>query len=508
MRILVVDDEPAVRDAVDRALRLDGPRGRARRGRPRGARRARRGAARRARARPADAARRRARGVPPAARRRRPHAGARAHRARRGRRPRRAGSTPAPTTTSSSRSRSRSCSRACARCCAAPAATTTRTAALRFADLALDPVAYTVRRGERPARADAHRVPAARAVPAPPAPGAHALDHLRPRLGLRLRPGVELARGLRRLPAAQDRGGRRAAAAAHGARRRLRPARAVSFRRRLTLACAAAVALAVVLAAGLTYWFVRDTLRDQIDASLRSALPLDGAAAAAGARPRARLERARRLRLPSPLDGPVAVHPARHAGGARRGAARRAAGPAARPASELQAVAAGERGPFFADVERRRPAPARLHGARRPTAACSRSRGSLDEVDATLGTLRLGLGVIVLLGVARRAGARAARHAHRGQPVAELTDAAEHVARTRDLTRRIERERRRRAVAARRRVQHDARGARRLPARAAPAGRRRVARAAHAAHVAAHQPRGARARRARRRPTTSGCAPT
>ena len=37
---------------------------------------------------------------------------------------------------------------------------------------------------------------------------------------------LELARGLRRLPAPQDRGGRRAAADAHGARRRLRAARA------------------------------------------------------------------------------------------------------------------------------------------------------------------------------------------------------------------------------------------------------------------------------------------
>ena len=47
----------------------------------------------------------------------------------------------------------------------------------------------------------------------------------------------------------------------------------MSLRRRLMLACAAAVALAVVLAAGLTYWFVRDTLRDQIDVSLRDARP-------------------------------------------------------------------------------------------------------------------------------------------------------------------------------------------------------------------------------------------
>src|SRR6266511_3625294 len=45
-------------------------------------------------------------------------------------------------------------------------------------------------------RADADRVRAARAVPAQPPPGAHPPRHLRPRVGLRLRARVELARGL------------------------------------------------------------------------------------------------------------------------------------------------------------------------------------------------------------------------------------------------------------------------------------------------------------------------
>ena len=52
----------------------------------------------------------------------------------------------------------------------------------------LDPAGHEVRRGERPHRADPHRVPAAGAVPAPPAPGADARADLRARLGLRLRP--------------------------------------------------------------------------------------------------------------------------------------------------------------------------------------------------------------------------------------------------------------------------------------------------------------------------------
>ena len=58
-------------------------------------------------------------------------------------------STPAPTTTWSSRSRSRSCSRACGRCCAAPRDDGDGDD-LRFGDLELDPARYEARRGDRP----------------------------------------------------------------------------------------------------------------------------------------------------------------------------------------------------------------------------------------------------------------------------------------------------------------------------------------------------------------------
>ena len=90
MRILVVDDEPALRSSLERALRLDALR---RASSPAdghdGARPARGRAGRRGRARRGDAEARRARGLPPPARGRRPHAGADADRARRDRRPRR-----------------------------------------------------------------------------------------------------------------------------------------------------------------------------------------------------------------------------------------------------------------------------------------------------------------------------------------------------------------------------------------------------------------------------------
>jgi two-component system sensor histidine kinase MprB len=193
----------------------------------------------------------------------------------------------------------------------------------------------------------------------------------------------------------------------------------VSFRRRLTLACAAAVALAVVLAAGLTYWIVRDALRDQIDGSLASAGRV-----------------AHERRMPPGLDGP-AVFSQR-----LRGTGVVGPGPGGvelLDSGEVAEVARGERESFFTDVERdgRR---LRVYTERTPNGSVLQVARPLTEVDATLATLRLGLGAIVLLGVgaALVLGFAATRTAVK--PVTALTHAAEHVARTRDLTRRIERE--------------------------------------------------------------------
>src|SRR5206468_4338321 len=98
------------------------------------------------------------------------------------------------------------------------------------------------------------------------------------------RPRVELARGLRRLPAPQDGGRRRAAPHPHRARRRVRPARVVnaprlpiswarwpmSFRLRVTLLATAAVAIAVVAASAVVYVVVRHQLLGEVDSSLSS----------------------------------------------------------------------------------------------------------------------------------------------------------------------------------------------------------------------------------------------
>ncbi len=106
---------------------------------------------------------------------------------------------------------------------------------------------------------------------------------------------------------------------------------------------------------------------------------------------------------------------------------------------ELRAVAEGARPGFTADVQHDGE-DVRVLTTPLPGGGVIQVARPLGEVNATLHTLRLGLGTIVLLGVlAALALARLATRAA-VKPVAELTEAAEHVTRTRDLTRRIERQ--------------------------------------------------------------------
>ena len=118
----------------------------------------------------------------------------------------------------------------------------------------------------------------------------------------------------------------------------------------------------------------------------------------------------------------------------------------------------------------------------------------LDEVDHTLGRLGtylliIGVGGVVIAGaLGMLVGAAALR------PVGQLTEVAEEVAATRDLSRRIGTSSRDEARTSRDGVQPDAHGARQLGARAAPARRRRVSRAADAAREPQNERRGARGR--------------
>jgi two-component system sensor histidine kinase MprB len=225
----------------------------------------------------------------------------------------------------------------------------------------------------------------------------------------------------------------------------------VTFRRRLLLACAAAVAAAVALAAVLAYVVVRDTLRGQIDDSLRAAArsaPADGPIAGetrvdtrkdgtpgdASAAGEVMLEA---------LSGPVLFRQEYGPSGELLGARRSVSGEPSRgrpprlvSRAELRALAAGEREPFFSERDYRG-GRLRVYAARADGGGAIVVARPLTEVRSVLATLRIGLAGVIAAGVglALVLGGLATRAAVK--PVAELTETAEHVARTRDLTRRI-----------------------------------------------------------------------
>jgi two-component system, OmpR family, sensor histidine kinase MprB len=202
----------------------------------------------------------------------------------------------------------------------------------------------------------------------------------------------------------------------------------VSLRRRIAFTAAAAVAVAVALGSVVAYVVVRDTLRGQIDASLRS-IPAPALAqrftirVPPGARPDGEpLERPSVFMQLVQRDRVVAA----------AGQERRLGDP-----EEVQAVADGERGPFLSDeeVEGTR---VRVYTRQAEPGVAAQLARPLTEVDSALAELRLGLGLVSVAGIALAAflGRLATRHAVR--PVTALTETAEHVARTRDLSRRIE----------------------------------------------------------------------
>ena len=161
----------------------------------------------------------------------------------------------------------------------------------------------------------------------------------------------------------------------------------------------------------------------------------------------------------------------------------------------------------------------RTRTSRARTSACSRSRSATAtrsrsparsrRSTASSAKIRRWLIALALVGIALAAGlgllvARAVL-----APVQRLTRAAEDVSRDARSLAADRRLRHGRALAPRRDVQHDARRARGLGARAAAARLRRVARAANAADEPAHEHRGARARRGAAAATSaSSCSAT
>ena len=263
------------------------------------------------------------------------------------------------------------------------------------------------------------------------------------------------------------------------------------FRRRLILLSAAAVAVAVVLASVAAFVVVRNQLRDDVDNRLRNLFE--------------------QISIPQGLLCRE-LPPGRHAGAADRAVGSRDAfaqvvrpdGTVVRPREtrfELPVdqraleVARGERKAFFSDATIGG-VHARVYTAPLSTGDALQAVRPLEEVDSTLRDLGFALALISLGGIALAVwlGRLVARAALR--PVKQLTETTEHVARTRDLSRRIRADGDRRAQPPGCELQHDARGARRSGALATPARCRRVARAAYPAHEPAHERRGARRRHA------------
>jgi two-component system sensor histidine kinase MprB len=201
----------------------------------------------------------------------------------------------------------------------------------------------------------------------------------------------------------------------------------VSFRTRLTVASAAAVALAILAASVAAYVLVRAELRAAVDDGLRS--------------------RAEQVLVPE--RGPLSAFgfedpPFGGASGyaqlvTRDGEAiRRPSAKVPLPTEGAIDVAAGRRSSFLEDATVRGTHLRILTAPLAPGIAVQIAR-PLDEVDRTLERLALLLGIVSAggIGLAALAGLLVARTAL--APVRRMTETAEHVSATRDLSRRIER---------------------------------------------------------------------
>ena len=382
---------------------------------------------------------------------------------------------------------------------------------LSFADLELNTGTREVTRGDESARAHPHRVRAARALPAQPAAGADALGDLRPRLGLRLRLRLELARRLHQLPAQEDRGRRQAAADPHRPRRGVRAARAVSH-----------------VASG------RGSRSGRPPPSRsRSCSPRSSSTSSSRSELRAQVDRNLQSEAAQIANVPrfaaFSAYPHIYALDVPRRSSsgyfqlvdsagnvylptglRRAEAAARGDATGCAPSRTGTSGAFFYDtrLEGDDTASTPMHVVRHPAgrdpgrraalaASTTSSRGSGSGCSSSRWSAS------ALAGVAGFLVARATL-----RPLRELSETAERVRATRDLSQRIDVDVERRDRHARRHLQRDARLARRGAAAPAAARAGRLARAADAAHEPAHEHRGARRRRAACRPTSarSSCA--
>jgi two-component system, OmpR family, sensor histidine kinase MprB len=213
----------------------------------------------------------------------------------------------------------------------------------------------------------------------------------------------------------------------------------MSLRRRLTLLAAVSVAVAIIAAAAGSYIAVRSELRDQVDDALHELVPRVEALTHRGTPPNLNEIR----NLPAPPPGALAVPPG---GGDFRfvqliapgGQTQQEPGAPSLPVSAAaQAIADSGQGENLANATingsdfRVLTVPAGDQGA-------VQIGRSLEGIDDVLANLRVILVILSLAGVGLAALVARLLAQRVLAPIAELTETAEHVAATDDLTRRIE----------------------------------------------------------------------
>jgi two-component system, OmpR family, sensor histidine kinase MprB len=204
----------------------------------------------------------------------------------------------------------------------------------------------------------------------------------------------------------------------------------VSFKARLALVAAAAVALAVIAASAVVYVVVRDQLRSQLDSTLRN----DAVAIARGAHPDHTPGGQLFLDLGPGFEGtPDSVQAVTAGGGVLRPYGVSGSLPID---SKVRAAARNQVRPYFSD-ETISGKSYRVFTVPGDGLALQVAR-NLGEVDHTLHRVGLLLVVIAIGGIGVAGGLGLAVSQAALRPVRRLTETAEHVTETGDLSERIE----------------------------------------------------------------------
>jgi two-component system, OmpR family, sensor histidine kinase MprB len=219
----------------------------------------------------------------------------------------------------------------------------------------------------------------------------------------------------------------------------------MSFRRRIALAGTVAVAVAILLALGIAFTVVRAELRGQVDDTLRQVTDrpagdvviarfIERRDAAEGESAELSLIRERLSRADQPLSGDARYI---QLVSDEKVIPQEGVQTLIPPDERARQLAAAGEGAYFSDVEVDGVHARVFTRAIEPGLAVQAAQ-SVEDVDDALDRLALILGVVGLGGVGLAGGLGLVVTRTATRPVRELSDAAEHVARTRDLSRRID----------------------------------------------------------------------